>query len=82
MISLIIISGCVTRYKLKAPDGHTQQQQARDQIACQEKATTISSSGTRLDTDLFYDCLKSKGYIYVNQYSDVPVVGGILSIEL
>ena len=84
IISLVTVSGCANipdQYILKAPDGRTTQQDAIDQIACQEKSTIISSSGTRLNTNNYYDCLKKRGYIIVNQYSDVPLIGNILSIE-
>lgn len=85
IISLVIVSGCANipdQNYLKAPDGRTPQQDAIDQIACQEKSTKISSSGTRLNTNNYYNCLKNKGYILVSQWSDVPLIGdAILSID-
>lgn len=85
IISLVIVSGCANipnQYYLKAPDGRTPQQDAIDQIACQEESTKISSSGTRLNTNNYYDCLKNRGYILVSQWSEVPLLGdAILSIE-
>ncbi len=85
IISLVIVSGCANipdQYILKAPDGRTPQQDAVDQIACQEKATKVSSSGTRLNTNNYYYCLTNRGYILVSQWADVPLLGdSILSIE-
>lgn len=62
IISLVIVSGCITRHNVTPLHNQTLQQQATDKEACLQMATSYDSSGKRLDFDIWHDCLKSKGY--------------------
>ena len=70
----IIFSGCSTNFKVTPQSGQTQQQYYADKVECKNMASYRSSSasvgyaggyassGKSVDNDLFFDCLRSKGY--------------------